>query len=186
MQVVNYEPKYPECRVPASFPTKQNINNGITNGYYGMPQKFRGADGANTFSSGREVYARAIHKENNLIALQNEYKKKNIPGKPVGVQDSTLHIQRKKNIAIGKGSIPGNNTTETSSTLSFKAQYNSNRNTVNSALRRTRNLGYVPPPKTNYNVCGRNTSYNTPKKLTDNPGNRIDNPPTAQYLISGN
>ena len=30
MPVVNYVPKYPECRVPASFPTKQNINNGIT------------------------------------------------------------------------------------------------------------------------------------------------------------
>lgn len=150
MPVVNYIPKYPTCLIPASFPTKQSINNGITNGYYGMPQKFRGADGGNTFSSGREVYARAIHKENDLVALQKEYNKKSIPGKPVGVQDSTLYMERKKNIAIGKGTIPGPETTGTSSTLSFKAQYNSNRNTVNSALRRTRNLGYVPPPKTNY------------------------------------
>ena len=97
-----------------------------------------------------EVYARAIHKENDLIVQQREYSKKSIGGKPVGVQDSEQYIQRKKNIAIGRGSIPGPLTTNTSSSLSFKSQFNSNRNTINSALRKVRNLGYVPPPKSHH------------------------------------
>ena len=53
MPTVNYVPDYKAGLNPASFPTKQSINNGITDGYYGMPQKFRGADGGNSFSVGR-------------------------------------------------------------------------------------------------------------------------------------
>lgn len=150
ISTVVYKPNFKGGPNPASFPIKQHINNGITKGYYGMPQKFRGADGTSSFSKGREIYARSVSKEKNILELQGEYSKKSIGGKPVGVQDSELYIQRKKNIAIGKGSIPGPATTQTDSTLSFKTQYKSNLNTIKMAKRRVRNLGYVPPPKCNH------------------------------------
>ncbi len=48
-----------KCSNPASVPLKQSKNNAITNVPRGMPQKFRYADGENTFSLGRSVYVNA-------------------------------------------------------------------------------------------------------------------------------
>jgi hypothetical protein len=48
-----------KCSNPASVPLKQAKNNAITNVPQGMPQKFRYADGGNSFSLGRSVYTLA-------------------------------------------------------------------------------------------------------------------------------
>lgn len=45
-----------KCSNPASIPLKQGGNNAITNIPRGMPQKFRFADGENSFAIGRNVY----------------------------------------------------------------------------------------------------------------------------------
>ena len=48
-----------KCSNPPSVPLKQGGDNAITNVPRGMPQKFRYADGENSFSLGRNVYVNA-------------------------------------------------------------------------------------------------------------------------------
>ena len=48
-----------KCSNPASVPLKQAKNNAITDVPQGMPQKFRYADGGNSFSLGRNTYVNA-------------------------------------------------------------------------------------------------------------------------------
>jgi len=136
----------------SSFPSRQSINNGVSIGYYGMPQKFRGADGGTIFSLGREVYAKAIPREQNTIpSLEKLYNSKNkIPSKSIRIEETGEYIQRKRNTAIGKGSIPNQTNDDDEILLSFKTLFNSNRNTIKTALRRNRNSGYVVPPKVIY------------------------------------
>ena len=139
------------CSNPASFPLKQNINNGITNSKGGMPQKFRGADGGASFAMGRSLYAnRSRLPTTSLEELYRIQKMNNIngfyvTGKPINIQSSDQYIQRKKNLAIGKGSMPGFNNGSTD--LSFKSNKNSNINTSNDARRRCRSGGCVAPKK---------------------------------------
>ena len=156
MTVVRYSPNSSN---PVSFPLKQNTNNGITTSKNGMPKKFNVADGGSSFSMGRNVYLNTTRaNENNIVSLTDEYKKKRgcscnnqkcscSSGKLINVQSSDQYIQRKKNQAIGKGSMPGQTNDNGSTELSFKTQSNSNRNTVNSARRRCRNSGYIIPAK---------------------------------------
>ena len=50
----------PQYGGPASFPLKQNlINTGLSKSKMGMPQKFRYADGSQTFSQGRKIFLKA-------------------------------------------------------------------------------------------------------------------------------
>jgi hypothetical protein len=133
---------------PAGFPLKQNINNGKTTAKNGMPQKFRGADGGTSFAIGRNIFRNTV---SNTVSLAELYAKqksegKYVTGKPIVTQSSDQHIQKIKNQAIGKGSMPGqfnNGPTE----LSFRPQIASTRNTTRAALRRCRSSGSVAPPK---------------------------------------
>ena len=147
MTVVNYKPSYKSAMSNDDFPQKQAINNGITYGSSSMPKKFRSEDGGTSFSLGRNIYNRAIHIEKTLPLLKEEYDK--IPinsiktAKGINYQSADQHIQRLKNIAIGKGSTTTNEKLE----RSFKSQNNANRNTLNTALRKARNSGYIVPKK---------------------------------------
>lgn len=150
MTIVYYTP---QCSIPVSYPKKQYINNGITNSKFGMPQKFKGADGGASFSIGRNVFIKtaSLNNTNNLISLIEDYKNnKNNSGKYIPVQNADSYIQRKKNIAIGKGSLPTKNKYNDSYDLSFK-QNNSQiiQNEAYNARRKCRNSGSVPPPKIN-------------------------------------
>ena len=133
----------------SSFPSRQSISNGGSYSYYGMPQKFSVADGGTLFSLGREVYSRAITKEKqDRQALEKAYANNiKLPAKSIKVHDSHEYIERKRNIAIGKGSIPGSRNSDEPTPFTFKAINNSNINTVRNALRKNRNSGYVVPPK---------------------------------------
>ena len=112
-----------------------------------MPKKFRSEDGGTSFSLGRNIYIRSIHPEKSLPLLKKEYNK--LPfnsvktAKGINYQSADQHIQRLKNIAIGKGSTSTNENLE----RSFKSQNNANRNTSNTALRKVRNSGYIVPKK---------------------------------------
>ena len=112
-----------------------------------MPKKFSVADNGNSFSLGRSVYTRTILEPQNLSKLEELYNKvpkdKQKTAKGINYESSGQHIEHLKNIAIGRGSTAINNERE----RSFKSQNNANRNTINSALRKARNKGYVPPKK---------------------------------------
>lgn len=64
-------------------------------------------------------------------------------GKSINVQSSDTYIQRIKNRAIGRSSMAQKNKDDNRFKLSFAAQNSANINTVNQALRRNRNRGYV-------------------------------------------
>ena len=174
MTVVRYYPN--KCSNPVGFPTKQCGINGITTSKNGMPEKFNGADGGASFAMGRNLYTNTtLANDNyNISALTDAYLKSGCSctiscnhsscrckacntkfnrysgcnvGKSINVQSSDQHIQRKKNQAIGKGSMPGQTNNNGSYELSFKSQPTSNINTSSAALRRCRNSGYVVPPK---------------------------------------
>ena len=212
LTVVHYS-----CK-PASIPLKQNIDNGATNVYRGMPQKTGYADGTNTFAKGRQVFTRASTATAYLIdpngpqpgyggsavrvdshILQpngqsdpyittptqtifvdplpekggvggaNQFSFSTLPtgwsihrqgptrsyqplvnGKQNQIMSSAELVARRKNNAIGRGSIPGTNAS-TSNPLSFNANnlYGSHTNFLETtnARRRCRNSGYVVPPK---------------------------------------
>lgn len=151
MTIVHYTPR---CSIPTSFPLKQNINNGITYTKNGMPQKFNGADGGSTFALGRKRYINTTlaNEKNNIVSLEKNKHSCSCntrvcscaAGKYINVQSSDQYIERIKNRAIGKGSMPGQTNNFESSTLSFKSQ---SFNTTNNALRRCRNGGCVAPAK---------------------------------------
>ena len=151
----------PNCQNPVGYPLKQNIiNTGITNSKYGMPQKFNGADGGAAFSMGRNIYVNAIKTPKNCnsplknikIELEEEYAKKkpscnnkkhscNI-GKSIPVQSSDQYIQRRKNQAIGSGTIRecGNKQLAFKTTKTTQQQHQQI-----SAVRRCRSSGSVVP-----------------------------------------
>ena len=151
-----------------------------------MPSKFQSSDGSNTFSTGRRVFlqtssnkiptsntqliemyktAKLYNSEANCGHLksqpiQSENCTKNCkyvaPSKFIKTQSSDQYIQRRKNLAIGKGTQAHEQTTqETKSSKyysSFTTSYYTNMHTVRQALRRNRNSGYVVPPKVYKNV----------------------------------
>jgi hypothetical protein len=110
--------------------TKNNLNNGSLNFTRAMPLKDNTSDNSSRFSAAREVYSETTPDTS--------------VKKWFGSRDSSSVTQRRKNNAIGKGSINANN-----AALSFTS--NTEKNTVNSALRRTRAGGAtVPAKKTGY------------------------------------
>ena len=146
-----------------------------------MPSKFQSSDGSNTFSTGRRVFLQTssttiptsntqlieMYKTAKLYnieancghlksqPIQSENCTKNCkyvaPSKFIKTQSSDQYIQRRKNLAIGKGTQAHEQTTHYKKTpeyySSFATSYDSNMNTVRQALRRNRNSGYVVPPK---------------------------------------
>jgi hypothetical protein len=106
--------------------TKNNLNNGSLSSTRAMPLKDSTSDNGSRFSSAREVYT-----ETTPDTSQKKW---------YGNRDSSSVIERRKNNAIGKGSINANN-----QTLSFTAH--NEINSVNSALRRTRAGGSTVPAK---------------------------------------
>lgn len=133
---------YNTSQLVSTIPRKQYINNGQVKGsVMGMPQKFSGADGGNSFALGRLTY---INSYSNGGGKREVTDNTNPKGKPVVSQSSGQHIERKKNNAIGRGSVNRN----TDGVIQFKSV---DQNLVNSKLGRTRSAGYVAPPKKSAN-----------------------------------
>lgn len=110
--------------------TKNNMNNGSLTFTRAMPLKDSTSDNSSRFSSAREVYTETTPDTSTK--------------KWYGNRDSSSVIERKKNNAIGKGSINKNNTE-----LAFTSF--TEKNTVNNAIRRVRAGGaIVPAKKTGY------------------------------------
>jgi hypothetical protein len=115
---------------PASFPTKQNTNNGnISNVYKAMPSQFYPSANTSLFSSGRIAYS-------NDVTHADNFKKKKYSQK----SSSELTYLRRVN-AIGKSSIQS---LATQQELSFRSQDNTSRNT---AIQRCRAGGCTAPAK---------------------------------------
>ena len=125
----------------SSYPIKQVNNNAITYIKNGMPSKFAGADGSTSFSIGRKNYINTKNNNNN----NNLEELSKSQGKPLYIISSNENIQQKKNIAIGKGSMPNKKSYD----LSFKTSGSSNYNTIKAATRRCRNIGYLVKSKFN-------------------------------------
>ena len=110
--------------------TKNNLNNGSLNFTRAMPLKDKTSDNSARFSAAREVYTETTPD----TSVKKWY----------GNRESSSVTERRKNNAIGKGSINANNTA-----LSFTS--NTEKNTVNNAVRRVRAGGaIVPAKKTGY------------------------------------
>jgi hypothetical protein len=138
---------YNIINVPVPFPTQyqellanrsvstyilQTINNGISKSYRGMPQKEINTDGTSSFSTGRRNY---VEQSNTTVSVAQYTQKKWIGGN----RDGSSVIDRRRNLAIGLGSINAANTPITDK--------NVDQNLVNRALIRTRNAGGAVPPK---------------------------------------
>ena len=106
---------------------RQNLNNAILSNINAMPMKDSTSDGTSTFSMGRLLHTNTI--------ANNSHKKW------IGGTRDASQITRNRSIsAIGNGTMNAANTQN-----SFVS--NTSKNVVNDALRRTRNSGYVVPPK---------------------------------------
>jgi len=112
-----------------------NINNGILNSSYAMPQKDITSDGASFFSMGRQQYIRTEKTE-------EESGKKKWYGSSNN-RDSTRILQKKTMTEIGKGSLNLNK-----EPMSFAGH--NDINTTNQALIRVRHLGCAAPAKKIY------------------------------------
>ena len=122
---------------PAGFPTKNCENNKLSNIAMGMPQKFSGADGANSFALGRLTYINSYSNGGDNTQITD---KTNPKGKPVVSQSAGQHIERIKNNSIGRGSV----NRKSDGVIQFKSV---DQNLVNSKLAKSRSAGYVAPPK---------------------------------------
>lgn len=147
MSIIYYEPTYGSALKNADFPLKQSINNGVTYGEMSMPKKFTVADDGTSFSLGRAAFFRSPIKNQTITELEQLYKKElklsERTAKGVAYESSGQRIDRLKNNAIGRGSTKTNSQDQ----RSFKTTFNNNRTTINNALRKVRNIGYVAPPK---------------------------------------
>lgn len=141
----------------ASFPIRSNRSNiGITNSGTGMPAKFQVSDNSNTFSLARkQFFSGSLNKQSLLSSINNSQfsntsynylGSKNMQsvknGKPIVNNSSDLYINRKKNLAIARGSTMNKNLENIE--ISFKSV---DKNTVNTARHLCRNSGYVTPKK---------------------------------------
>jgi len=114
--------------------TVENINNGILYNYNSMPFKEPNSDGSSTFASGRRSYIEQS-KTVNTVSLQDYMHKKWIGGN----RDGSSVIDRRRNYAIGNGSINAANTPISNKNVDI--------NQVREARRRTRNGGGTVPTK---------------------------------------
>jgi hypothetical protein len=112
----------------------KNINNGILNSSYAMPQKDITSDGTNFFSMGRQQYMRT--EKTREESSKKWYGSSNN-------RDSTRILQNKTMTEIGKGSLNLNK-----EPMSFAGH--NDINTTNQALIRVRHLGSAAPAKKIY------------------------------------
>ena len=155
---------------PASFPIKQNLNNGETNIKMGMPQKFYGADGTMSFSQGRTIFLNtptcssiirgvnnSVRVDSNTPNCSKEIANKNWSRSSihnVRGNHSTGSIQNGKITQVTTGdqyiqrkknnAIGRGSTNKDSQTMSFRSNDNNSRNT---ALAKCRGGGCVAPAK---------------------------------------
>ena len=160
INTVIYQPN--RCSNPVGFPRKSCRTNGTVDA--GMPAKFQVADGTSTFAMGRNIYTNTTtaqaHVDLKTLFIEHpppfSYQtgrqitnKSTRGGKPFNIESSNDYIARKRNQAIGKGSMPGQTHNNGSTRLSFIEQPNISHQTARSALRRVRNSGNVPRPNSN-------------------------------------
>lgn len=116
-------------------PKRTQINNGSTTIKGGMPLKESTSTNENRFSMGRHQY---VHTNNTEVANTTEIiAKKKWMGNSNRDASSVAHRNRTHVIGYNSLNPSGNE-------MSFTR---SNENTLKQALQRTRNKGYVVPPK---------------------------------------
>lgn len=125
----------PLIQTSTVFPFKNgsNGNNGILDGKGAMPGHFRPSSLDNMFSMNRNAYSRTAN---------NAPKNTNVANKPVHISDSSSRTMMMRINAIGKSSVNASG-----GDLAFSG---ADKNTVNSALKKARNNGYVAPAKKGY------------------------------------
>ena len=114
---------------------KQRGNNALLYGSMRMPQKFDPSNGGSDFSMARNEYIKSsgrtpTNKDRALINKEPTFDGCN--------NDQSGYIQRRKMIAVGKGSVLGNGP------ISFRS---TDANTVNTRLQRCRSGGCTAPAK---------------------------------------
>ena len=137
---------------------KQRGNNALLYGSMRMPQKFNPSNGGSEFSMARNEYIKSsertpTNKELALINKELTFDGCNSGGTPTNKvnalinkertfdgcnNDQSGYIQRRKMMAVGKGSVLGNGP------ISFRS---SDVNTVNTRLQRCRSGGCTAPAK---------------------------------------
>ena len=128
---------------PASFPIKQNYNNGNIKGVpMAMPAKFYPSANSSLFAAGRQSYIREASRETTPANIDNYTKK--LKWNNTSASDV---IHRRRINAIGKSSIQSD---ATKNELTFRSQDNTSRN---EALRRCRSGGCVAPKKKGVNAA---------------------------------
>ena len=111
----------------------KTIQNNQMAGVAAMPLKDSTSSNENTFSMNRRNYFQTNPETANTVT-------QNLQKKYTGNRDSSSVVAKRKANAVGNGSLNASK-----NTMSFTS--NNNVNTVDSAKRRVRNGGYVPPPK---------------------------------------
>jgi len=111
----------------------KTIQNNQMSGVAAMPLKDSTSSNENTFSMNRRNYFQTNSETANTVT-------QNLQKKYTGSRDSSSVVAKRKANAVGNGSLNASK-----NTMSFTS--NNNVNTVDSAKRRVRNGGYVPPPK---------------------------------------
>lgn len=111
----------------------KTIQNNQMSGVAAMPLKDNTSSNENTFSMNRRNYFQTNPETANTVT-------QNLQKKYTGNRDSSSVVAKRKANAVGNGSLNASK-----NTMSFTS--NNNVNTVDSAKRRVRNGGYVPPPK---------------------------------------
>jgi len=111
----------------------KTIQNNQMSGVAAMPLKDTTSSNENTFSMNRRNYFQTNPETANTVT-------QNLQKKYTGSRDSSSVVAKRKANAVGNGSLNASK-----NTMSFTS--NNNVNTVDSAKRRVRNGGYVPPPK---------------------------------------
>ena len=110
----------------------QSIQNNERSGVAAMPLKDSTSSNENTFSMNRKNFFQTNPETANTV---NE----NLQKKFTGNHDASSVVERRKANAVGNGSLNASK-----GTMSFTSK---DVNTVDSARRRARSGGYVPPPK---------------------------------------
>ena len=111
----------------------KTIQNNQMSGVSAMPLKDSTSSNENTFSMNRRNYFQTNSETANTVT-------QNLQKKYTGNRDSSSVVAKRKANAVGNGSLNASK-----NTMSFTS--NNNVNTVDSAKRRVRNGGYIPPPK---------------------------------------
>lgn len=111
----------------------KTIQNNQMSGVAAMPLKDSTSSNENTFSMNRRNYFQTNPETANTVT-------QNLQKKYTGNRDSSSVVAKRKANAVGNGSLNASK-----NAMSFTS--NNNANTVDSAKRRVRNGGYVPPPK---------------------------------------